>query len=86
MSFFNVFIGAGISLAMQLFAAFFAVSLALFTVSNKHVKSGRDSKLSRANKKLKICVIISAVLFAVSIITLIVLLCVLPAGTLYWLG
>lgn len=86
MSSYNIFIAAGISLALQLFAAFFTVSLVLFIISSMHKKANRDSKLCRANNKLKVCLILSAVLFTVSVITFVVLLSVLPAGSLYWQG
>ncbi len=86
MSSYNIFIAAGISLALQLFAAFFTVSLVLFIISSNQKNANRDTRLSRANGKLKVFLILSAVLFTVSVITFVVLLCVLPAGSLYWQG
>ena len=85
MSFSNVFVAAGLSLAMQLFAAFFAVSLILFIISSKHKKAGRGTRLSRANNKLKISLIVSAALLLLYVVVFIILNIVSPTS-LYWVG
>lgn len=85
MSFSNIFIAFGLSLVTLLFAAYFALSLIFFIISTKHKKAGRDTILSKANKKLKISLIISAALFAVWIIVFIILNIKMPTS-LYWIG
>ena len=46
---------------------YFAASLVFFIISSRHKKAGRDTRLAKANKPLKINLIISTVLFAVTV-------------------